>query len=84
MLVRIVVVEEPSGARLVPDLRHRLPGRGAWLHPDQQCLDLARRRRAFPRALRHPGPLADDEIAEHLRRHPTDEARLDPVRSQND
>ncbi|MGY4721121.1 YlxR family protein [Naumannella huperziae] len=31
-----------------------LPGRGAWLHPDPGCLDLARRRRALPRALRVP------------------------------
>jgi hypothetical protein len=27
------------------------------VHPDQACLDAAERRRAFPRALRHPGPL---------------------------
>ena len=45
------------GAVLVPDLHKRLPGRGAHLHPDLTCLDLAERRRAFPRALRTPGPL---------------------------
>jgi predicted RNA-binding protein YlxR (DUF448 family) len=32
-----------------------LPGRGAWLHPDQQCLREAIRRRAFGRALRITG-----------------------------
>ena len=37
---------------LVPDERGRLPGRGAWLHPRLDCLDLADQRRAFPRALR--------------------------------
>ncbi|HEV7722638.1 MAG TPA: YlxR family protein [Iamia sp.] len=31
-----------------------LPGRGAWLHPDPTCLDVAVRRRAFSRALRAP------------------------------
>lgn len=41
----------------MPDLRGRLPGRGASVHPDPACLDLAERRRAFPRALRTPGPL---------------------------
>ncbi|MCZ9338356.1 YlxR family protein, partial [Streptomyces sp. TRM76130] len=33
------------------------PGRGAYVHPTQVCLDQAVRRRAFPRALRVPGPL---------------------------
>lgn len=41
----------------VPDPRGRLPGRGAYVHRDPGCLDLAERRRAFPRALRLPGPL---------------------------
>ena len=37
---------------VVPDPRARIPGRGAWLHPDPACLDLAVRRRALTRALR--------------------------------
>lgn len=37
---------------VTPDPRKRLPGRGAWLHPDVACLDLALRRKAFARALR--------------------------------
>jgi len=37
----------------VIDVRRRLPGRGAHLHPDPDCLALALRRRALPRALRH-------------------------------
>ena len=28
------------------------PGRGAWVHPAQACLDLAERRHAWARALR--------------------------------
>ncbi|HEX3788217.1 MAG TPA: YlxR family protein [Pseudonocardiaceae bacterium] len=43
--------------QVVPDPRRRLPGRGAWLHPSPDCLRAAERRRAFPRALRVPGPL---------------------------
>jgi uncharacterized protein len=59
-LLRVVVVE----GRLVPDPRRRLPGRGASVHPDPHCVDLAVRRRAFPRALRLPGPLdAGDVLA---------------------
>jgi predicted RNA-binding protein YlxR (DUF448 family) len=48
----VVAETDESGAtRLVPDPRHRLPGRGAWLHPSGDCLDQALRRRAFGRAL---------------------------------
>nr|WP_255498050.1 YlxR family protein [Nakamurella sp. PAMC28650] len=47
-LLRVVAV---AGV-LTPDPRHRLPGRGAWLHSRVECLDLAGRRRAFGRALR--------------------------------
>jgi predicted RNA-binding protein YlxR (DUF448 family) len=52
-LLRIVAVE----GECVPDHRGTLPGRGAYLHPALVCLDLAVRRRAFPRALRAQGSL---------------------------
>ncbi|MGY4924531.1 YlxR family protein [Streptomyces sp. 900105755] len=52
-LLRIVAV----GDECVPDPRGTLPGRGAYVHPVQVCLDQAVRRRALPRALRAPGPL---------------------------
>jgi len=60
-LLRVVAVADGTEAQrvrsLVLDRRDRLPGRGAYLHPDLRCLDLAERRRAFPRALRLTGPL---------------------------
>jgi Predicted nucleic-acid-binding protein implicated in transcription termination len=43
-LLRLVT----AGDVIQPDPRARLPGRGAYLHPSLACLDLARRRRAFP------------------------------------
>ncbi|MDX3520970.1 YlxR family protein [Streptomyces scabiei] len=52
-LLRVVAIEDEC----VPDPRGTLPGRGAYLHPAQVCLDLAVRRRAFTRALRAPGAL---------------------------
>ncbi|MCK9922427.1 YlxR family protein [Frankia sp. AgPm24] len=61
-LLRIVV----DGAELLPDARRRLRGRGAHLHPDQACLELAERRKAFPRALRVPGPLEAERIRRYL------------------
>ena len=39
-----------------------MPGRGAWVHPDLNCLQLAERRTAFGRALRHAGPLDTESL----------------------
>jgi uncharacterized protein len=68
-LVRVVVVE----GVLVPDPRARIAGRGAWLHPDPACLDLAVRRRALPRALRVPAPLDDTAVRIELERRYADQ-----------
>ncbi|MBC6464094.1 YlxR family protein [Actinomadura alba] len=65
-LLRLVAV----GGDIVPDPQGRLPGRGASLHPDLGCLDLAERRRAFPRAFRLPGPLDAKALREHLEAPP--------------
>jgi uncharacterized protein len=61
-LLRLVV----AGDDIVPDPQARLPGRGAYLHPRQECFELAQRRKAFPRALRRPGPLGAGRLAEYL------------------
>ncbi|MFD3686162.1 YlxR family protein [Nocardiopsis sp. NPDC058631] len=47
-LVRLVAV----GTAITPDTRGRRPGRGAYLHDDRRCLELAERRRVWPRAYR--------------------------------
>ncbi|MGH3763477.1 YlxR family protein [Actinophytocola sp.] len=61
-LLRVVFVD----GELALDLRRRAAGRGAWLHPDPRCLDIAERRRAFARALRVPGPLDVGALRSHL------------------
>jgi predicted RNA-binding protein YlxR (DUF448 family) len=61
-LLRVVA----AGDRLVPDLSGRLPGRGASVHPDPRCVDLAEKRRAFPRALRLAGPLDASAVRESV------------------
>jgi hypothetical protein len=62
----VVAVEVGGEVVVVPDPHHRLGGRGAWLHPDPSCLDLAERRRAFPRALRRVGPLDSSAVREFV------------------
>lgn len=63
-----IVVESADGAtrRLVPDLRGGMPGRGAHLHRDPECLALAERRKAFGRALRVEGPVDTSLVAEQV------------------
>ena len=61
-LLRLAVVD----GCLTPDPAGRAPGRGAHLHPDLDCLELAVRRRAFARALRLPGPLDVSVLREFL------------------
>ncbi|WP_394942318.1 YlxR family protein [Psychromicrobium sp. YIM B11713] len=47
------VVKTPTGL-LEADLGRRMAGRGAWLHPDQDCLTLALKRHGFSRAFKSP------------------------------
>lgn len=67
-LIRFVLA--PDGA-VVPDLRARLPGRGAWVSATREALETAVKRRQFRRAFRseRAEPAADlpDRIAEALR-----------------
>jgi uncharacterized protein len=61
-LLRLVVID----GCLTPDPKGRLPGRGAHLHPDLECLDLAVRRRAFSRAFRAQGALDTTVLRNYL------------------
>ncbi|WP_308201435.1 YlxR family protein [Sphaerisporangium perillae] len=61
-LLRLVVV----GSEIIPDQRGRLQGRGAYVHPALSCLELAERRRAFPRSFRVAGPLDVARLRAHL------------------
>lgn len=66
-LLRMIVSADDGAERVVvPDPGHRAPGRGAHLHPTTECLDLAERRRAFPRAFRVPGPLSLALVREYV------------------
>ena len=62
-LIRVVAAED----RLLVDERRLLPGRGAWLHLDADCLALADRRRAWGRALRLAGAVDASAVQEWIR-----------------
>jgi len=64
-LVRVVVIEDAC----IPDPSGYRPGRGAYVHPDRRCLELASRRRAFPRALRHSGSLDLEALTSFVEAH---------------
>ena len=55
-LLRVVARRDETTDRwlVVPDGGRRSEGRGAYVHPDPQCLQTAIARRAFGRALRLP------------------------------
>ncbi|MBN9611819.1 MAG: hypothetical protein BGO26_07970 [Actinobacteria bacterium 69-20] len=61
-LLRVVVVD----GVVTPDPRRRLPGRGAWVHPDAGCVSTASRRRAFGRALRLTGQVDTSLVTRYL------------------
>ncbi|GEA80021.1 YlxR family protein [Cellulomonas uda] len=66
-LLRVVAVPDGAGRpALVVDVARRMPGRGAWLHLDPGCLELATRRRAFGRALRLQAVPDVAAVREHL------------------
>ena len=63
--MRLVRETTASGeTEAVVDLRRRLPGRGAWLHPDPECWNKALKRRAISRAL--PGAIAMADVEEFV------------------
>lgn len=53
------IVARPDGVRADP--RQVEPGRGAYLHRDVKCLDLAVKRKALGRALRLTGSAAEQQ-----------------------
>ena len=66
-LLRVVADDLGKGLELLPDPTRRAPGRGAHLHPAPDCLELALRRRAFPRALRVTGGLGSTRLEAYVR-----------------
>jgi uncharacterized protein len=51
-LLRVVTFDNDSVNAVTVDVRRRMAGRGAWLHPDRSCLAIAVKRKAFNRAFK--------------------------------
>ncbi|WP_310251202.1 YlxR family protein [Nocardioides sp. BE266] len=78
-LLRVVAGADAEGRpALVPDPDRRAPGRGAHLHPTQECWQLAVRRRAFPRALRSGENLSGAPVEDHLTAHQSESQQHRP------
>lgn len=58
-LIRFVL--DPNGA-IVPDLKHRLPGRGVWLTCARDVVEAAVEKNQFARALRQPVEVSSDLV----------------------
>ena len=69
-LLRIVAEPHPAGLDhgyiATPDPQRRKPGRGAWLTPNLESLDLAEKRRAFHRAFKVSGQLDTGLVSDYL------------------
>ncbi|GAA3765098.1 hypothetical protein HDA32_001260 [Spinactinospora alkalitolerans] len=61
-LLRLAV----EGDMITPDTAGRMPGRGAYLHPDPTCWETADRRKAWNRAFRATGRLDASRVAAHF------------------
>ncbi|WP_193386749.1 YlxR family protein [Mycobacterium lepromatosis] len=66
-LLRVVAPSTVNGNyAVIVDTASSLSGRGAWLHPDMQCVQQAIRRRTFTRALRIAGSPDTSAVVEHI------------------
>ena len=69
-LLRVIAGSDAHGHPVVvPDPDATAPGRGAHLHPNPGCYDLAVRRKAFSRALRVEGGLSSAPVGDYLDSH---------------
>ena len=72
-LLRIVADPDTPG-RVIADPARNRPGRGAWITPSLEALELAEQRRAFARALR----LSTAVDVSHVREYLSSDLHQDP------
>ncbi|MBX3103480.1 MAG: YlxR family protein [Microbacteriaceae bacterium] len=62
-LLRVVAVAN----KVEVDQTATMPGRGAWVHPAESCVQNAIARKAFARALRVDGSLQTEAVLSHIK-----------------
>ncbi len=67
-LLRVVADPDVPG-KVLADPTRSMPGRGAWITPTQNALELAEQRRAFGRALRLSTAVDLGHVREYLQEH---------------
>lgn len=68
-LLRVVALKDPdesTAVRAIPDPQRKMGGRGAWISPTLEALELAEKRRAFNRALRVSAVVDTGHVREYL------------------
>ena len=60
-LIRTVLLDN----EIKVDLKHRIPGRGAWLH--SKCFQIALERKAFNRSFKYEGEIKFKELEDYLK-----------------
>lgn len=68
-----MVADPAAPGRILADPGRRMPGRGAWITPTLEALELAEQRRAFARAFRLSTPVDVSQVRTYLaeRERPT-------------
>ncbi|MDU0477924.1 YlxR family protein [Staphylococcus chromogenes] len=61
-----VVAHRADLVTVVPDPKRKLGGRGAWITPTLEALEIAEQRKAFGRALRVSGNLDTGPVREYI------------------
>lgn len=72
-LLRVVVAQSESATViLVPDPNRNLSGRGCWITPTLEAVELAEKRNAFRRALRVSTQVDTGPVRKYLAANPLD------------
>ncbi|MGI0542207.1 YlxR family protein [Corynebacterium aquatimens] len=61
-----VVVDPDNPMRIIADPVRRMPGRGAWITPTEEAVELAVKRKAFSRALKVSGTVDASPVREYV------------------
>ncbi|WP_281706841.1 YlxR family protein [Corynebacterium argentoratense] len=74
-LLRVVLRRRSAGDKVQgeffvqPDPQRKLPGRGAWITPTQEAVEIAIARRQFARAFKVSAPVDAERLCSYIKEH---------------